>query len=477
MGQDIDTDPDLSAELTEWALSQGATVDGIAAHAFPGKGLGIIVQRRLEAGDTILKIPTSLLRTESSLPDHLQSLAIANECSINGLLALDVCLDTDDSSASSLYSPWRSTLPSFLDVKSSMPLFWTPEAQHLLPPPGQALLRKQQSKLHRDWTAVSERGVAGSSLTLEQYTYRWLLVSTRTFYYTPAESSPSSKSRPRGKSKSKSKSKSHRRSKSNTATHPGQPRQADDCLAIVPFGDFFNHTASPPTVKATYSASGYDFVVTSPHAGPVEKGTELFISYGSHSNDFLLVEYGFILPEGHNAHDALILDEVVLPLFDPEQTAVLEAAGYLGNYVLAAIPSGSSNGGGGDDDDDDDDDDNADGLNPPNEDQNGNECVKDAEVEAEVVCYRTTTALRLLCMPFRWWKRGLECGFDEGDSFQGAVKELIGKLLRTYIDMAGQKIQQVAKLDDGAYADQKDVLTRRWAQILALLTAASKRVR
>ncbi|OCT48404.1 hypothetical protein CLCR_04452 [Cladophialophora carrionii] len=46
MGQD--TDPDLSAELTKWALSQGASIDGIAAHAFPGRGLGIIAQRKLE---------------------------------------------------------------------------------------------------------------------------------------------------------------------------------------------------------------------------------------------------------------------------------------------------------------------------------------------------------------------------------------------------------------------------------------------
>jgi hypothetical protein len=44
MGQD----PGLSAELTKWALSQGVTIDGIAAHEFPGKGLGIIAQRRLE---------------------------------------------------------------------------------------------------------------------------------------------------------------------------------------------------------------------------------------------------------------------------------------------------------------------------------------------------------------------------------------------------------------------------------------------
>ncbi|ETI20497.1 hypothetical protein G647_08534 [Cladophialophora carrionii CBS 160.54] len=449
MGQD--TDPDLSAELTKWALSHGASIDGIAAHAFPGRGLGIIAQRRLEAGETILKVPTSLLRTESSLPDHLQSLA-QEECSVNGLLALDVSLDNPSfsTSTSAPHSLWRSTLPSLSAMKSSMPLFWRPEAQDLLPPPGLALLRKQQAKLHRDWTAVCERGVvvAPQGLSLEQYIYRWLLVSTRTFYYTPeaaAAAAPSSKPRP-PKSKSQRR---RRRSKSNPK--PPQPRPADDCLAIVPFGDFFNHTAGTQTVKATYSASGYDFVMTGPHA--VAAGTELFISYGSHSNDFLLVEYGFILPDGDNAHDTLLLDDVVLALFSPEQTAVLDAAGYLGNYVLGAI-TGSSGGNGGNDNDDEANDD-----------------------DAEVVCYRTTTALRLLCMPLRRWKRGLSCGFDHGDAFQAPLNDLVTKVLRTYIDMAGEKIQHVFRLDEASFADQKDVLTRRWGQILALLTAATNRIR
>lgn len=39
-----------SAQLTKWAVSQGAKVRGIRARQFPGKGLGIIAERRLEVG-------------------------------------------------------------------------------------------------------------------------------------------------------------------------------------------------------------------------------------------------------------------------------------------------------------------------------------------------------------------------------------------------------------------------------------------
>jgi hypothetical protein len=324
-----------------------------------------------------------------------------------------------------------------------MPLFWAPEAQRLLPPAGLALLRKQQARFHRDWLAVSTCG-AFPALSLEEYTYRWLLLWTRTFYYTPPASKPRRASARQQPPKSRSKS----------SSNPAHPRPAEDCLALVPFGDFFNHTAATPTVTATYSSSGYEFVTTggSGETEPIAAGTELFISYGRHSNDVLLAEYGFILPDGDNAHDTVLLDEVVLPLFSPSQTADLEAAGYLGNYALGPI---RTSGGGISDHDEDD--------------ENGN------DNDADVVCYRTTTALRLLCMPFRRWKRGLSRGFDDGDSFQGRVNELVAKVLRTYIDLAAEKIQQVSKLDE-AFADQKDVLTRRWGQTLALLTAATHRI-
>ena len=33
-------------EFTKWAASQGVKIGGIAAHRFPGKGLGIIAKKR-----------------------------------------------------------------------------------------------------------------------------------------------------------------------------------------------------------------------------------------------------------------------------------------------------------------------------------------------------------------------------------------------------------------------------------------------
>jgi hypothetical protein len=35
-------------EFTDWVLSQGAEINGIAAHGFSGRGLGIVAKKRHE---------------------------------------------------------------------------------------------------------------------------------------------------------------------------------------------------------------------------------------------------------------------------------------------------------------------------------------------------------------------------------------------------------------------------------------------
>jgi hypothetical protein len=99
-------------------------------------------------------------------------------------------------------------------------------------------------------------------------------------------------------------------------------------------------------------------------------------SYGNHSNDFLLAEYGFILDE--NKWGEISLDEVILPLFSEEQKHKLKEAGFLGNFIL----------------------------------------------DRETVCYRTQIALRLLCMPPDRWERLVANSLEDGDKHQVAVNNI-----------------------------------------------------
>ena len=158
----------------------------------------------------------------------------------------------------------------------------------------------------------------------------------------------------------------------------------------------------------------------------------MYISYGNHSNDFLLAEYGFILPEegGGNQWDEVPLDAYVLPLFSMKQKERLEERGFLGKYVL----------------------------------------------DRKDVCYRTQVALRILVLPIRKWERFVD-GLDAGEKEQGAVDQVLGKVLREYEKEVKEKISAVKDLaEDVGMKCQRDMLKKRWVQIETLIQAAFDRI-
>jgi len=192
-------------------------------------------------------------------------------------------------------------------------------------------------------------------------------------------------------------------------------------LALIPFADCFNH--ANVGCEVTFSPSGYKICTDR----QIEEGEEIYISYGNHSNDSLLAEYGFILDE--NKWDEISLDEVILPLFSEEQKQKLNEAGFLGNFVL----------------------------------------------DRETVCYRTQVALRLLCMPPNRWQRLVADGLEDEDKHQVAVNKIWLKALNAYLDSVYEKLEQVEVLDCGL-PSQRDTLSRRWKQIHLLLTTAISRI-
>jgi hypothetical protein len=283
---------------------------------------------------------------------------------------------------------WRAVLPTKEDFEESMPLMWHPLLQALLPPASLSLLENQKKKLSLDWTTVS---TAFPTLSYDHYLYNWLIVNTRTFYYT----SPKIKTK--------------------------NPLNRDDCLALIPFADYFNHADVGSVV--TFSPSGYKICTDR----QIEKGEELYISYGNHSNDFLLAEYGFILDE--NKWDEISLDELILPLFSKEQKHQLKEAGFLGNFAL----------------------------------------------DRETVCYRIQVALRLLYMTSNRWQRLVANGLEDEDKHQEAVDKILLKTLKAHLDSVHERLKQVKVLHCGL-SSQRDTLSRRWKQIHLLLTTAISRI-
>jgi hypothetical protein len=326
-----------------------------------------------QSGETILFAPASTLRTAQTVPKSISK--HIGKISVNGLLAAELAMDT-----SSFYAPWRGILPTKQDIEDSIPLMWHPLLQALLPSASLSLLENQKKKISSDWAAIS---TTFSAISYEVYVYHWFVVGTRTFYYTSR--------------------------KSPNINH-------DDCLALIPLADVFNH--ADVGCEVTFSPDGYNIRTDR----RIEKGEEICISYGNHSNDFLLAEYGFIL--GENKWDEIILDEIILPLFSEEQLQELNEARFCGRFALSK----------------------------------------------DIVCYRTQIAVRLLCMPVKKWRHLVAIGLeDDGDEYQAIVDRILMDALNPFLNDACEKIKQVDALDCGL-SSQKEILRKRWKQIHLLLT-------
>jgi hypothetical protein len=300
--------------------------------------------------------------------------------SVHGLLAVDLSFDS-----SPVRAAWRAVLPTNEDLVEAMPYTWEPALQALLPPAAKSLLENQQRKFLKDWNTASQ---AFAELDENIFLYKWLIVNTRTFYWT----APGTKS----------------------------PPVPDDCMALNPFADYFNHAEEG--CKVEYGPMGFKIFSDRIY----EKDEEIYISYGNHSNDLLLAEYGFILSE--NKWDEVQLDHIIFSELSTKQRDQLEGAGFLGKYVL----------------------------------------------DQYTVCHRTQVAVRLLCVPLRKWHRFVN-GEDDGEDDQVKADQVLLKLLTKYEDQAKEASERVSLLRVG-HINQQEILNRRWKQIRVLLQAAINRI-
>lgn len=194
--------------------------------------------------------------------------------SIHGRIAADLALHH------SQVPEWFIMVPPFADFESTVPFLWSQELQDLLPREANDISARQRSRSERDWTLFTEQF---PNVPRGEYLHAWLLVSTRAFYWETPDTLP----------------------------YPW-----DDRLAMLPIADLFNHSATG--CSASFNMEGYTI-----DADKVYKaGAEISTSYGTHSNDYLLAEYGFMLDE--NEHDRISLDDVILPKLTEEQVIQLE---------------------------------------------------------------------------------------------------------------------------------------------------------
>lgn len=106
-----------------------------------------------------------------------------------------------------------------------------------------------------------------------------------------------------------------------------QSKNAGDNFTMAPYVDFLNHS-SDDQCSLKIDATGFQVYTTCSYA-PDE---QLFLSYGPHSNEFLLCEYGFTLPD--NKWNDLDISDYIIPLLKEKQVEFLKDYDYYGDYTV-----------------------------------------------------------------------------------------------------------------------------------------------
>ncbi|KAM5347034.1 hypothetical protein ACJ41O_010039 [Fusarium nematophilum] len=350
-----------------WVEARGVKLKGIEPRILPGRGIGVVATRDVRANEAILSVPMKALRTIDTVPKDISQ--ALHGVSVHGILAAEIALDESDD-----FAVWRTVLPTREDLEAGMPMMWPSELQALLPRRAKDLLDKQTATFRRECDIVLK---AFPDLTREDYLYAWLLINTRTFY--------------------------------NSMPKMKTYAQADR-LVCMPAADLFNH--ADQGCQLSYSALGYSIAADRVY----RQGEEVYVSYGPHSNDFLLTEYGFHLDT--NRWDEVYLDDVILPRLNKTQRADLASIDFLGRYTLDDQTLG---------------------------------------------CHRTQVALRMLCCTPRQWQRFFHAE-DDGQTSQAEVDELLLESLKDFLGIIGRMLYKLDGIEVGL-GSQRELLRRRWQQI------------
>ncbi|KAI0646989.1 SET domain-containing protein [Trametes meyenii] len=349
-----DLDKQRWERLLKW-LSQkhGMDTDSLRVEPkeIPGAGRGLVATETIPPSAMLFKVPAAALMNVKTMSPLYPNIRPGKLSGIQ-LVSMHLLLHKpagDNDSLDDAFGPYMSTLPRDF---SSHPLSWfvrrqlgteDPRTSYLLDhiPPGtwQSVI-KLSERFWKDWEAVADvvkdspsvlarstrqelraaKGIETERLLLD-YLWAWLNVNTRCIFYRTR----------------------HRRSD-------------PDNFTLCPILDFANHgvgrTQIFPVINSEAWGAPAPLAKAEPYAffgssdQTVAKGEELLLKYGSHSNNFLFTEYGFVnaLSEGSVLNgdqsgevDVQDLVEELLEKAGPAKDAIkktLECSQYWGEWTL-----------------------------------------------------------------------------------------------------------------------------------------------
>lgn len=157
-------------------------------------------------------------------------------------------------------------------------------------------------------------------------------------------------------------------------------------------------------------------------------GEEILATYGAHSNDKLLVHYGFVntTSPGQPTDDDIRLDHLILPTLQESTKEALQDVGFLGGYAL---------------------------LPGTNE-----------------LCFKTQVAIRTKMLTANEWEYFISNGEDLSGDKSALVNQHVAEMLWDYQTEARRQIKLLSELEhrtNSTHADQisLSLLKQRWKQI------------
>ncbi|CRG82956.1 SET domain-containing protein 4 [Talaromyces islandicus] len=399
----------------QWSLAQGVEINGVEPARFPGRGLGMVASRDIQANEVMVSVPVSVMLSVDTIPRSFIDLFVDHEIPLQGLLA--AFLTHGKPEALKKYSLWKATWPTRQDFEDTMPILW-PEKLRVsnssssspvdlttssitLPPAASGLwntfrkrplvqgyktkhqnqLAQQEKRLQAAWKGVI---AVFPDTDWDTFVYYWLIVNTRCFYYVKPGEEP--------------------------------PEDVNEAMTLVPFADYFNHK-DDAQCDVEFDGEKYTFQATKSY----EKGEEIYMSYGAHPNDLLLIEYGFFLQE--NESDTLYLDDIIFRDLTTAEKEELIFQQYYGNYQITP-ESGP--------------------------------------------CFRTEVAASMKCMSRRAWQNYIQ---GRGNAAPNSVKvnSIIRGWIEVYLKEASVTIENLEAMLKAETVDSTiskiKVLIDRWNQI------------
>ncbi|KAM8976988.1 SET domain-containing protein 4 [Pelodytes ibericus] len=298
-------------QLCKWLKERGFQDNSLRAEEFADTGRGLATTGSLQPGDLIISLPEKcLITTDTALHSDLGKYIRQWIPPVSPLLALCTFLLTERHAGDqSQWKPYLALLPQTY----SCPAYWEPELVDFLPEPAKQRALEQKAELHALYLSSlpffkSLQPLFCESvdhiLTFDALRWAWCTVNTRTVYMKHTQKDCFS--------------------------------SEQDVYALAPYLDLLNHSPLVQ-VDAAFNMENRRYEIRT--KVQCRRHDQVFICYGPHDNQRLLVEYGFVA--ANNPHQSVyVTEEVILHLItctDKQITkkwSLLRENGFLENLTF-----------------------------------------------------------------------------------------------------------------------------------------------